>query len=480
MVWLKKNKALIFILVLVFLLRLPSLFEPFVYGDEGIYLTLGQSVRKGVVLYREIHDNKPPFLYWLAALAGNFTYFRFLLLIWSLATVTFFFYLTKLLFPKKPKAIVLSTGLFALLTTLRTFEGNIANAENFMLLPTIAGFWLILKNRKSKKSWLFFHSGILFALAALFKIPAAFDFGAALVLIIVLFWKKKRFAIRHSLFAVLGFLLPFLITFVYFASQGASREYFMAAFAQNLPYLSSWGKQSQDSSLPFGLLSRGVFLLGMIIVIFYYQKKFSLTAKIALIWFAFSFFAALLSSRPYPHYLLQIIPSLSLSFGLLAEKTREKLIPFLLFFIFSFSFLAFRFWYYPNLSYYLNFVQFALKTKSQEDYFTAFDSQANAIYQVSEYLRGHNRDEEPIFIWGTRPSIYSLARRLPVGRYTVSYHIIDFDGYQETINVLKTEKPLFIIKVKGERKFADLDGLVAANYLRVTTIDDMEIYRRLP
>ena len=37
---------LIVILALVFLLRVPSFFEPYYYGDEMIYLALGQGVRQ--------------------------------------------------------------------------------------------------------------------------------------------------------------------------------------------------------------------------------------------------------------------------------------------------------------------------------------------------------------------------------------------------------------------------------------------------
>ncbi len=76
---------LIFALILfsIFLFRLPSLYEPFWYGDEGIYLVLGQAVRKGLVLYRDIHDNKPPLLYWLAAVSENLFWFKFILLQFS-------------------------------------------------------------------------------------------------------------------------------------------------------------------------------------------------------------------------------------------------------------------------------------------------------------------------------------------------------------------------------------------------------------
>src|SRR5258708_5448330 len=54
--------------VVFFFLRLPSFFEPYWYGDEGIYEVIGFALNKGRGLYTGIWDNKPPFLYLLYAL----------------------------------------------------------------------------------------------------------------------------------------------------------------------------------------------------------------------------------------------------------------------------------------------------------------------------------------------------------------------------------------------------------------------------
>lgn len=191
---------LVWLLILVIFLRLPSLFEPFTYGDEGVYLTLGQALRRGLIWYRDIHDNKPPMLYLLAALAGDFVTYRLILFIWSLITIFVFYKLSQLLFPKNQRAVIVSTTGFAILSSLHTFEGNIANAENFMLLPIITGFFVILKsidktviNHKFVKNFgIWFLVGVLFSLATLFKVPAAFDFATALVFILLTFDISKK------------------------------------------------------------------------------------------------------------------------------------------------------------------------------------------------------------------------------------------------------------------------------------------------
>mgnify|MGYP007068844087 FL=1 len=126
--FLKNNRFLILILLTTFFLRLPSLFEPYWYGDEGIYLTLGLGIRKGLLLYRDIYDNKPPLIYLLAGLAGSQFWFRFMLLISVLASVSIFAGLLKIFFPKKLSSQKIALILFCLFSSLPLIEGNISNA----------------------------------------------------------------------------------------------------------------------------------------------------------------------------------------------------------------------------------------------------------------------------------------------------------------------------------------------------------------
>ena len=169
------------ILVLVFILRIPSFFEPYNYGDEMVYMTLGQGVHQGLNLYKDIHDNKPPLLYLTAAVAGNLFWFKIILAFWNLITIVVFYKLAKFLFNKNEKAQKLATLLFGLLTTLPLLEGLTANSELFMIAFTILAFLILLK--KDLKPKRIFFAGILLGMGTLFKVPAAFDAP-----IIVLYW----------------------------------------------------------------------------------------------------------------------------------------------------------------------------------------------------------------------------------------------------------------------------------------------------
>lgn len=141
---------LFLLMFVVLILRIPSFFEPYSYGDEMIYLSLGEAVRQGVPLYKSIHDNKPPLLYIMAALSGSLFWFKAILAIWNLLTIFVFWKLSQRLFPKKIKLQKIATVLLGLLTTLPFLEGNIANAELFMIGPTILAFYLLLGKKKER------------------------------------------------------------------------------------------------------------------------------------------------------------------------------------------------------------------------------------------------------------------------------------------------------------------------------------------
>ncbi len=152
-VGIEKYEGLILILLLVAVLRIPGLFEPNWYADEDIYLTLGQGLRKGLVFYRDIHDNKPPLLYLVAAVAGSVMWFRLILMVWNLINVVLMWKLAERLIKSK-WLVVLVAGVFGIFTSIPLTEGNIANGEVFMIMPVTAGVLLIWnENNKRMIDW---------------------------------------------------------------------------------------------------------------------------------------------------------------------------------------------------------------------------------------------------------------------------------------------------------------------------------------
>lgn len=473
---LEHHKLLVFFFLSVIVLRIPSLFEPYWYGDEGVYLTLGLTVRRGLVLYRDIHDNKPPLLYWLAALSENLFWFKFLLLTTSLASIALFYKLSRLIFSESKKAVLIACGLFTLLTTLPLVEGNIANAENFLILFTILGMLLLIYKEKITTGMAVL-IGFCFSIAILFKVPAGADFGA--VFFFLLFFQNKN-PKKIIIPLLMGLFIPIFFVTLYYFLRGAFSQFITAAFLQNIGYLSSWQTGSHAAkSLPMGLISRGFLVLGTTGILFSLRKKLPEYFILCVLWFAFAMFGATLSGRPYAHYLLETVPALSLILGYLVLKTKisEKILMAGSVIALIISIAYFRFWFYSPFTYYKNFVSFAVGIENKTQYFNRFNPSVNRNYKVSDYLAGRTKSSDKIFVWGDEPFIYALSRRLPAGRYTVAYHVIDFQGQRETEAALLSQKPKFIVKIAGEKKqFPEMDKIILDNYKLITTIDDADLY----
>lgn len=449
--------------VIFFLLRLPSLFEPYWYGDEGIYLTLGHAINSGLTLYSQIHDNKPPTLYYLAAIGQTVFGFRFLLLICMIPTIYVFYLLAKKLLISRLAKI--STLLFMVLTCIPFFEGNIANAEIFMLLPTLLGVYLVLF---SKSRFRFLLSGLLLGFAFTIKVPVAMEFG---FLFLYVFFFLPNNKIRNLLVLGFSFILPTVLFAIYFYFKGAINQFLFAALFQNFGYLSSWSTGTQASSATSGgLLTRLVILLvsWVVLYILKFKKVISLQTLFLYGWLFSTIFGVLLSTRPYPHYLIQLLPPLCLIIVSALSKPANLISLLILLAVI----IKYKFYFYPVISYYQNFYF----QKNQQKF---FGNQIEDIYKISSYIKNNSSPADRIFVWGDAPFIYPLSQRLPATKYVVAYHILDFNGYNLTIDQLKTHFPKFIVYFPmAGRPFPNLDLFISKYYYPDTSFNNTLIYIR--
>src|SRR5258708_17904909 len=113
--------GLLCILLSLILLRIPNFFEPYWYGDEAIYLTIGNAMRHGERLYSEIIDHKTPIIYYLA-MVPNQLWFRVLNLFMMIVTTILFYFFAQKLFVKH-WIVNFITFVFMILTTVPWFEG---------------------------------------------------------------------------------------------------------------------------------------------------------------------------------------------------------------------------------------------------------------------------------------------------------------------------------------------------------------------
>jgi hypothetical protein len=470
----KETWFLLFTLLLFFLLRLPSLIEPYWYGDEGVYEVIGKALNNGRLLYSQIWDNKPPLLYIIYAIAhaDQFTV-RFLSLLFGIVSALLFYYLSQNLF-RSHKISSITTLVYVLFFATPFLEGNIANAENFILLFTIASAFLVYKTIETpRKTYLHFRkyltlntdylilfcSGILLGLAFLLKIVALFDFAAFFVFIFLAFLPEKL-SIQHHLalyqellkklmYFTLGFLLPILVTVLYFLTMGTLTDFIQATFFSNIGYV---GYQN-NFIMPLGMLFLKLLALFTALALCFWKRKvIPQSILFIFLWFFFSIFNAFFSGRPWTHYLLVLLPSTVLLLGLAFDRKARKLkfliLGFLLFVIYS-STVFFKIninTIEKTLLYYQNFALFITNNKSTIAYQEYFDRRVPRDYEVARFIAANTSHSDIIFVWGNNPQIYALSNTLPPGRYTVQYHISQSDkSIKETAEDIRRTKPKFIV-----------------------------------
>lgn len=470
----KETWFILYTIILFFLLRLPSLIEPYWYGDEAIYEVIGMALNKGRMLYSQIWDNKPPLIYLIYAFAhaDQFT-IRLFSLVSAVSSAIIFYYLSLRLF-RSYKISTVCTVFYIILFATPILEGNIANAENFMLLPIIAASLLVYKISEAKKTnqaqikpqvTLFF-AGLLLSVAFLFKIVAIFDFAAFLIFLTFLYLPEKfvspkgkllilenkrlyKDLLKNLMIYATGFLIPIALTVLYFLIQGSFIDFMQAAFLNNISYIGYKNKFIISQGF---LLLKLLALFSVIGLLFWKRKIIPQSIMFILIWFFFSVFNAFFSGRVWTHYLLVLLPSTVLVLGLLFERKAKKiriiilgLLIILIYFVnvfFKISISSIE----KTFQYYQNYALFITNKKSIKEYQKYFDRRVPRDYEVARLIVNKLKPDDSVFIWGNNPQIYVLSNTLPPGKYAVEYHISQSSkAVEETENDLKMIKPKYLI-----------------------------------
>jgi hypothetical protein len=498
MVFLKRltiPAGLLGICLLFFLLRFPSLFEPYWYGDEGIYFTVGKALSAGRDLYTAIWDNKPPLLYWLYMAFPDLFSIRLVSLLFGLAAVIAFSFLAGKFFTNT-RVVFITTLLFSIFFGLPTIEGNIANAENFMLFPIITGVLLFMhgtfpgtkEHGVSHLPWLrgkhtLFLSGLLLGIAFLFKTVAIFDFLALLTFSFFIVsaktsgWKTRFNHLYQATHRFIGgFFLPLAVVCLLFLIQGVLPEFLNTIFLDNVSYVGV----KNELLIPHGLLlMKAALLILSVSLVYFFRNRFHRKTIFILLWLIFSLFNTYFSQRPYSHYQLVLLPSLVLGFGLFLTLTDIKQKLLLGAFVIGIVFLLHHEFPHWNArkttAYYKNFYALLSRQQSLTRYQEFFDRNTPQDYQVADYLSLHTKPDEEVFIWGNSAQVYYLSGTLPTGRYAVAYHIISPAAIEETEKAIKQKAPRFLVIMPT----AEPLPFTISQYTYKLTVGDTTIYERL-
>ncbi len=493
-------------LLLITVLRLPNFFEPYWYGDEGIYLTLGTAMRQGERLYLEIIDHKTPLIYYLAMVPTQF-WFRVLLFVVMCAATVLFYLLASKIFRSR-WAVNISMWVFVLLTTLPAFEGNIPNGELFVMFFILAGSYFFsrttifqeffTKQRKlANDTRSLFLGGVLFSLAILTKVPAVLDVAAFFAIYWFVFladiptFMRSTQKWRSVAALTAGVLTPILFSILYFVLRGSGKAYLDYGLLYNFRYADSWKLDFHNSVLNtlFTLKGKLLVLIIWVGLISLSRRFLSPTFTFLATWFGFALFATLLSNRPYPHYYLQVFPPFSLLCGYLVQvwsvRWKQPMMQRVMHTVgISLSIAAFlavlsllQVGLYPTASYYARFAQLLTGQISATAYQNSFNPLMADNYAAAKIIRSTN--EKKMFIWGTNPMLYALAQKAPVGRFTVAFHIKDFHAEAETLQAITKSAPKFIVVMNEESELPGLNMYLQGHYIPNITFEHFVLWKRI-
>lgn len=475
------------VLFLAFLMRFPSLYEPFWYGDEGIFAAVAKNLTQGGVLYQTTWDNKPPMIY--LTYATIFSLFGvsmfWLRLVATIVVMTTTAYIYELAKTTLGKQRALLAGLiFGFLTSLRIIEGNLALTEIFMILPITFAMYLAVRNRFDNKS--LFIAGALFAVASLYKQVGAFE-AAALGIYLFLITNKVGEFIRKGLFLTLGFFVPFGVALLYFGAHGIVGEFIFGAYTYYSIYLGESPKYAQLINISKYLPVVAAICWGI------YKKSKAVRINhihLFLLWTAFSFMGAYFSGRTYGHYLVQTTPGVALLIASISFKNLRlntvRIAFVLLFFVplLYLTSLIFRDFIsggpVNQFKWWGNFVAYASGNKNSSDYNNFFDSNVNTIMALSDGLKLLGAYGESIYIWGDLPWLYAIADGRNPSRYVTSFHVFGVPeeiGRNEVAQALDGNSPKYIIKPQSSiGYFAELENLLVRKYTHIAKINGADLY----
>lgn len=504
----RRKWPLLLVLLLVFFLRLPTLFEPNWYGDEGIYLAVGQAIRRGAVLYRDIWDNKPPLLYLIYTVNPVLWWAKLTATAAVLGTTLGVYLLTrKLSTPPASQGVALrawaltAAGVTGALLSLPLLEGTVANAELYFTLPIILGAYLLFTDLNTNHQSLVtpVMIGALLSAAFLLKIPAVFDF-AGLILAALIIQKFKT--VKYFLPLILVPLITLISLIIYFYSNHALPDFLTASLSQNASYVAVDSGSFSRLSNPLFVKAVFLVLVLLVLLVLFVKKKISRELLFLSFWFGFSLYGALLSSRPYLHYLLQIVPPGIILAGYFLTNFRKTIILnslspaafgeehklglglfIILLFLVARNFTgAFAL---DSRTYYQNWFDYVSERKSWEEYAAYFDPQTLNSYAIANYLTSHTSPTDPVFVWGDNAFIYVLSGRPPATKFIQAHHLstIPPENYDLVAERLIKFPPKYIIISHPVRfPFPKLEQFVARNYRLEpeAVFQEYFLYRKIP
>ncbi|MDQ6654546.1 MAG: glycosyltransferase family 39 protein [Verrucomicrobiota bacterium] len=413
--------AVLAIVLLTVVTRLPSLLHPQPIDDEDVYSVVGNVIADGGRPYVDAVERKPPLLFWTYAaitkVAGEYNWkaLHAIALAWTLATMAGLYVIGKNLFSRD--AGLIAALLYSIFQPWAEFRNLACNGELLMNLPLVWAWAIGLRRSSSRSRPELFVAGALLCVGFLLKQPAAI---AAVPLGIYLLLPAYRASRKLSWLQSL--LQAALLTAGFFATlggvalvlqeQGILREaFFWTITGHAVPHV-FWTKGVLHTLAFVGACMP--LLIGAIMASrraqseIWREKTAERSALVGLL--AASIIGTASGARFYPHYYIQLIPPLAL----LAAPFFSRL--------WAGKIEASSWLLRPRITY----AWLALTVVGFSISHWLGLAPLRATSETGRYLREHSAPNERIFVWGQAPRIYCEAQRPPACRYVVTFPLTGY------------------------------------------------------
>jgi 4-amino-4-deoxy-L-arabinose transferase-like glycosyltransferase len=415
--------------------------------DEGEYAYAGQLILQGIPPYSLACNMKLPGTY--AAYAVIMAVFgqtiggiRLGLLLVNAATVLLVFLLGRRLFSQVEG--LAAAAAYALLSFGLAVMGTAAHATHFVVLPMLAGVWLLLRSIESGRALTLFWSGVLFGVAFLAKQHGIFFalFGAGWLV-----WKRPggwmRTARRLAIFGAAA-ALPFALTCLILWAAGVFPKFWFWTFQYARAYASentiADGISNLKDELPSLVHNTAALwaLSGLGLVAAWWKRENRPAARFLAGFLICSAMAVSPGFYFRQHYFVLMLPVVALGAGVVAGAWR-----------------GWGIWLFA--------AALVLSVASQ-GYFLFRETPyqvSRELYDlnpfpeaipIAEYMRQHSPPNATIAVLGSEPEIYFYAHRHSATGYIYTFALSEDQPYatqmrDEMIQEIKTSQPEYVVLV---------------------------------
>jgi hypothetical protein len=431
--------------------------------DEGEYAYGGQLFLQGIPPYSQLYNMKLPGIY--AVYAAIISVFgathagiHLGLLVANILAGIFLFLLTREL--AGVVAGLVAAACFAVISIGQPVQGIFANSEHFVIVPMLAGFFLLAKSRKGCNGTLFL-AGFLLGLSFIIKQHGALFIAGAGIYLLIDFFRDKPYklgllVVRIGLFSV-GVFLPYIATCLLFLWAGLFDKFWFWTIEYASAYASQVAWQSAIGNLRYRLaeifaVAPAIWILAALgVPTLFLTAKTRKNAIFIYVFVVFSILAICPGLFFRPHYFVLLLPAAAMLAGISAavlvnlnKWPGSKGIAVTTCLIVSACL---------GHSIYKQHVFLFKMTPEQIVRATYWPNPFIESLPIAKYIKEHIVPADKIAVIGSEPQIYFYADRQSASGYIYMYPLMelhDFAGemQKDLIKEVEAAQPEFLVFVR--------------------------------